>query len=198
MRENVVFFWIALACFTSYDSLQFYLFPPKMTWFCFCDGWLMLHCVDMHFPYSVILFVCFYYCSFQDRIYLSIYLSSPGCPGTPFLEQLGLKLSDICLGVPSQVLGWKEYTLCSAFSHLFMGDHLATVKMQSISLKFFKATAGDRRGCDIRTVSYCGHCYPTKLNFPVLFQLPSGKLALCCAWPWYLLLDRGYTNLHFS
>jgi hypothetical protein len=51
----------------------------------------------------VFLFVCLFVCFFQDRV--SLY--SPGCPGTHFVDQAGLELSNLPASV-SRVLGLKE------------------------------------------------------------------------------------------
>jgi hypothetical protein len=63
-----------------------------------------------------ILFVCF----FRDRV--SLY--SPGCPGTHFVDQAGLKLRNLPPSA-SQVLGLKA---CAA----------TTARLKQIFIKFFR------------------------------------------------------------
>jgi hypothetical protein len=53
-------------------------------------------------PYTVFCFVLFWFWFFRDRVFLY----SPGCPGTYFVDQAGLKLRNPPASA-SQVLGLK-------------------------------------------------------------------------------------------
>jgi hypothetical protein len=76
------------------------------------------------FVVVVCLFVCFFV--FQDRV--SLY--SPGCPGTHFVDQAGLKLRNLPASA-SQVLGLKE---CATTHHRLAG-FLIFIGMSDLSAR---------------------------------------------------------------
>jgi hypothetical protein len=68
-----------------------------------------LNCPIINFMYSIfeyLLFCFVLFCFFRDRV--SLY--SPGCPGTHFVDQAGLKLRNLPASA-SQVLGLKACTI---------------------------------------------------------------------------------------
>jgi hypothetical protein len=80
------------------------------------------------FPFVLFGFFVFFFWFFGDKVFLY----SPGCPGTHFVDQAGLELRDLS-AFASQVLGLKACATTPGFCHPILANSCPPITETLIS-----------------------------------------------------------------